>query len=401
MNSPSHYSEEEFNQIFIKACEDQQNGLLDAAKAGYLELLSFFSEAPILHYNLGLVYYEQGAFGKALESFGSAATLSPDDSDIIFNLALSQKKNGDIEAAIESYKRVLQAEPESGDSLYNLAGCYRDGGQYSIAIDTYLKLLVNDPGHPAATNSLAYLYHRTGENEKAISCYRKVLEYDPGHQAAKHMLDALSGAGATSSPDSYVKDVFDSYSENYERSLVTELQYFVPQKLRHELETLPTCRKRFQHGLDLGCGTGLSGETFADIVETFQGVDLSEKMLALAGEKRIYHTLHCSSIVNFLRSSKDIFDFYVAADVFGYIGDLEETFQLLKMRARHDVLFCFSTETFAGNKFQLQKTGRFAHSPDYIKQLVKTTGWSILDMKTTALRKEKDNWIQGDLWFLT
>jgi len=400
MTSPTQYSEEDLNQIFITACEDQQKGLLDAAQAGYLKLLSFFPEAPILHYNLGLAYYEQGAYKKALDSFRSAAILNPEDGDILFNLALSQKKNGDIEGAIGSYKQVLQNDPKSIDTLYNLGGCYRDDRQYSTAIETYLELLGLVPDHPAATNSLAYLYHRAGENQKAVVYYQKVLAHDPDHLAAKHMLASLSGGDATSTPESYVKDVFDNYSDNYEHSLVTELEYCVPDKIRALLGQSSIDRTNFEHGLDLGCGTGLSGEAFSDIVEIFDGIDLSEDMLGLAEQKNIYHTLHSGSINDFLQSTDDIFDFYIAADVFAYIGNLQETFCLLKARSRQDVLLCFSTETATGNNYQLQETGRFAHSPDYIEQLAKATGWSVLTRKTTSLRKENDGWIQGDLWFL-
>lgn len=401
MSTSAQYTEDELNQIFISANENQQNGLLDEAQNGYLELISLYSDAPILHYNLGLVYFEKGEYQKAVESFSTATTLVPDDGDIIFNLALSQKKCGDLHGAIESYEKVLQADPGSIDTLYNLAGCYREDRQHVIAIDTYLKVLEQKPDYWSAINSLAYLYHREGENDKAAIYYQKVLEHDPGHQSARHMLASLSGDSSNNSPESYVKDVFDGYSGSYEHSLVTELEYCVPRKIRAVLEQVGVKRGQFSCGLDLGCGTGLGGESFGNLVEVLDGIDLSPKMLEIAQRKDIYRTLHNGSLQDYLKKSNEEFDFFVAADVFPYIGELEEVFQLLRKHARHDVVFCFSTETVSGKGLQLQKTGRFAHSPDYIEQLAAATGWSILKRASSSLRKEKDGWIEGDLWVLT
>ncbi len=400
MHKPLQSFHDELNQLFAKACEDHQNGLLDAAGQSYLRLLDYFAEAPILHYNLGLVYYGQDRYEKARDSFAKAVELHPGDADILFNLALSQKKAGDPLGAIDIYKQVLAIEPASIDTLYNLAVCYQDSSQYAEAMATYREVLRQAPQHQSANNNLAFLYHLDGDIEQAVWYYRMVLEYNPDHQAAKHMVAALTGALATSAPDLYVKEVFDNYSEYFERSLVTELLYCVPTTLRTLLDQTFAGRPRFVHGLDLGCGTGLGGQAFADIVEVFDGLDLSAKMLVQAAKKGIYRNLHPGSIAGVLQEVQDTFDFYLAADVFAYVGDLQETFCLLRRQARQDVLFCFSTETTKDTTYRLQKTGRFAHSPRYIEGLAKATGWQVAARQETVLRKEQGMWVQGDLWIL-
>ena len=391
---------DQLNQLFAKACEDQQNGLLDAAGESYLRLLDYFAEAPILHYNLGLVYYGQDRYEEARDSFAKALELQPGDADILFNLALSKKRAGDTLGAIDTYKQVLAVDPASVDALYNLAGCYKDSVQYAEAMATYGEVLRLAPRHQSANNNLAFLHHVAGDIEQAVRHYRRVLEINPDHQGARHMVAALTGAPVTNSPERYVKDVFDNYAEYFERSLITELEYSVPNSIRALLDTFFSGRKKFAHGLDLGCGTGLGGQAFADIIETFDGLDLSDKMLAVAAEKGIYRKLHLGSIVSFPKELQDTFDFYLAADVFAYVGDLQETFCLLKERGRHDVLFCFSTEADEGKAFTLQKTGRFAHSVQYIEDLAKVTGWRVAARQETVLRKEKGVGVSGDLWLL-
>jgi len=320
--------------------------------------------------------------------------------DTMFNLGLTQKKTGDLDGAIISYKRVLENDPESIDTLYNLAGCYKDSRQHQKSIETYLKVLRLSPDHSSANNNLAHAYHLTGDTEQAIFHYKQVLRSKPDHHSAKHMLAALTAADTTSAPEAYVREVFDTYSQNYEQSLVVELEYSVPATIRGVLDSGSDWKKEYDHGLDLGCGTGLSGEAFTDVVAVLDGIDLSEKMIALAAEKKLYRKLYAGNMVKVLKSLKDHYDFYLAADVFAYVGDLVETFSLLRERVRRDVLFCFSTETDEGASFRLQQTGRFAHAPGYIEKAARGTGWKVVTRQRTSLRKEKGSWVRGDLWFL-
>lgn len=400
MNMPNQPSNEEMNQLFVQANEDHQNGLLDSAGAAYQRLLQYFPEASLLHFHLGLVHFEQGEYENGRDAFARAADLNPEDMDILFNLALTQKKTGDLAGAILSYQRILEMEPASIDTIYNLAGCYKDSGQPAQAIQTYLEVLQMVPDHPSANSNLAYVYHLTGQTERAVYYYQQVLQYQPDHQAARHMLAALTGSGTSSSPDSYVKDVFDNYSSHYEKSLVVELEYCVPTTIRGEVDTGSAWKKTYDQGLDLGCGTGLGGQAFRDSIAVQDGIDLSEKMIAFAAAKQLYRNLHVGNIVNFLKSTRESYDFYLAADVFAYVGELAETLSLLRERARRDVLCCFSTETTDGSGYQLQHTGRFAHTPDYIKKVSQATGWQVAANRKTLLRKEMGRWVAGDLWFL-
>ncbi len=400
MQKTPKLSDEELNQIFMKAGEDQQNGFLDSARSGYLRLLEYFPDAPVLHSHLGLVYYESGEYVKSRDSFLRAANITPQHMDVIFNLALAQKKTGDLEGAIASYKKVAESQPENIDTIYNLAGCYKDSKQHEKAIELYRKVLALSPEHLAANSNLAYVYHLTGSVKHAVFYYKKLLEYKPDHHAAQHMLAAITSADATSSPDSYVRDIFDNYSLHYEKSLVEELEYCVPSTIRRLLDERSDWKKRYDQGLDLGCGTGLGGQAFEDMIKDLDGIDLSTKMIELAEAKKIYRRLYAGSIASFLHSSQQSYDFFLATDVFAYVGDLAETFSLLRNHARRDVLFCFSTEAADGAGYRLRPTGRFAHAPDYIHQLAVQTGWTVAMSRRTSLRKEKGRWVPGDLWCL-
>jgi predicted TPR repeat methyltransferase len=404
MKHPEQPTIEELNEIFISACRYQQSGLLDAAREGYLRLLGWFDKAPMLHYNLGLVFFEQGDFRQALQCFEKGVQLSPDDQDLLFNLALARKNCGDREGAVETYSDLLGKNPMAVDVLYNLGGCYRELGDLQSASNCYKKVLTIDPRYSAANNNLAYVLHLQGKTEEAALHFQKVVENRPDHQAAGHMLAALTGKAVESSPEEYVVEVFDNYADHYEQSLVDELGYSVPARIRSmvkaHLVDQGDSLKKFHRGLDLGCGTGLSGQPFADIVLLLDGVDLSGNMIEQAKQKNIYNSLAVDSIESFLLGSRTSYDFFLAADVFGYIGELQQTMELLMEVAEPDALLCFSTESHDGDTFILRQSGRFAHSADYVRSVALRCNWKTLQKKSIPLRRDRGDWLQGDLWLL-
>ena len=392
-----HPTHQELTDLFATAGEAHQRGDLAAAEEGYRQLLQYCPDLPLLHYNLGLVHFQAEDWHSAQACFTRAVALAPDDGDSRFNLALTEKKIGNLDQAIGHYHRLLEREPDCVDALYNLGGCYKDSGRQDEAIDAYRRVLELAPEHVAANSNLAFLCHRRGEVDLAVGHYRRVLAVRPDHPAARHMLAALAGESASSSPESYVREVFEQYSDHYERSLLAELGYCVPTRLRQLLDQ--HCpEQRFLCGIDLGCGTGLGAQAFAELVEVFDGVDLSPKMLELAAGKTLYRHLAASGIDAFLASTSERYDLALAADVLAYLGDLQNIFSLLAASMRPDGLFLFSTELWSGDGYKLRSTGRFAHSSDYVAAVALASGWRVLERRRQGLRQEQGQWVEGDLW---
>ncbi len=401
--SPTSHSDQELNRLFTEACNAQTEGRLARAMEKYLLLLAYFPEVAMLRYNLGLVYYSLEDFTGALREFSLALTFQPEDSDTLFNLALSQKKTGDTLAAIATYRQLLEAMPDNTDCCYNLAGCYRDTYADEQAISCYQRVLALDSEYLPALNNLAYLYHRSGDIQQAEVCYRQVLTLRPEDDSAHYMLASLLGTPLDHAPDSYVRHFFDAFAEGFEKSLVDGLGYNNPRQLYacfKRCTHLKGVKDEYDHGLDLGCGTGLSGIVFKENVTVLDGVDLSRNMLLQAAGKDCYNGLYRDSIIHYLQTTTATYDFFLATDVFIYVGALGDIFTALCAVARPGALFCFSTESLDSTGYQLQKTGRFAYSLDYIQSIAVATGWMVLKEKKTKLRKERERWVAGDLWVL-
>lgn len=399
-DQPAGRTGHDLNRLFVRACDLLAAQQFAEARDICLLLLDFLPAAAVLHYNLGLAHLGLDALVEARDAFARAVEHTPEDTSALFNLALCHKRLGDTAAAMDTYRRVIALAPEETDPLFNLAGCYRDSGDLDQAVTCYRAVLDLDDSFLPAAAALAHLHHARGEIDLAARWYRHLLARQPGDEAARYLLDALTGTHHDHAPESYVRGLFDSCAAGFEQTLVTDLGYDNPAQLHACLQRCPGHHEHYAHGLDLGCGTGLSGLPFRGAVDLLDGVDLSVNMLALARDKGCYAALHTDSIAHHLHTTAERYDLFIATDLFIYIGALEETFAAAAGAALPGALFCCSTETLDTGDYQLRATGRFAFSRPYLQSTAAAAGWTVLAVEPTSLRREGDERITGDLWVL-
>ncbi len=399
---PTPSSPKECEQRFNNGCSYHEDGRFDEAIACYRLLLELFSDTPILHYNLGLALFEKKQYHQALAPYQNALELSPEDPDILLNLALCQRRCGELKKAIDLLHLLLSIAPDAIDGRYTLALSLQQLDLEEEAISEYLQILDREKDHQATLNNIAYIFHKKDEKEKAQKFYERLLRVNPDHTSAAYMLSAIRGEECRTAPTDYVESVFDDYSGNYEKSLVEQLGYEIPAKLGRYYQSYPKKQQKVENCLDLGCGTGLAGEVFAPFCDNITGIDLSAKMLYEAEKKEIYDSLLKSDLSCFLQDTKTSWDLIVAADVFTYLGDLQPIFKACQKSAAPGCIFCFSVERLNMNiSYKLMETGRFAHSPVYIREIGLANGWQIDHEIETGLRKEKGHWVQGVIYFFS
>jgi predicted TPR repeat methyltransferase len=90
----------------------------------------------------------------------------------------------------------------------------------------------------------------------------------------------------------------------------------------------------------------------------------------------------------------------VASDSFIYTGNLKPTFQAIAKNASPNAYILFSVEKTDIDSYKLKSTGRFAHSVKYITELADSNSMSVVSHQEKTLRKDKDEWIEGDLFLL-
>ena len=396
---------EDIEQVYAQALTAHEQGDAATAVELYGKILLHFPDADVVLYNQGLALFDLERFTEAAQVLGQAAELRRDDADTWYNLALALKQGECYPEAVDAYKQALALQPDDRDVLFNLANCCRESGDVKQAAAAYTRLLELEPEHASALNNFAYLCHRQQDYSQAEELYLRLLELEPDHAGALHMLAALRGDAEEAPENAYVRELFDQYSDSFEQSLVEELEYRGPEllaKLVSRIHSKGTdgSNKIYQHGLDLGCGTGLAGEFFKGFCAQLTGVDLSEKMIAQAAEKKLYHRLVADDVVHFLKQDEQYYDLLMAADLLTYLADLEPLFRAAHQRSAPGALFVFFTEHGEDANWQVCPTGRFAHHPDYVAEAARRCGWQVLHSEGANLRREADFWVEGDLFVL-
>jgi predicted TPR repeat methyltransferase len=209
----------------------------------------------------------------------------------------------------------------------------------------------------------------------------------------------------TKCPADYVVSLYSKFAERFDELLVEKLNYQTPTKLRQLLDTtVNTSTPKWERAADLGCGTGLSGFAFRDIVQHMTGVDLSPEMIEKAKQRKCYDELVVGDVTCVL-GQEVVYDLVFACDVFVYIGDLEAVFLGVQQSLSSGGLFCFSTEfmheSLHGERpYLLQACARFAHKQTYLEKLSAAAGFDIVQLEICPIRKNEGVNVTGMLVIL-
>ena len=105
--------------------------------------------------------------------------------------------------------------------------------------------------------------------------------------------------------------------------------------------------------------------------------------------------------MEYLSSEALDFDYFMALDVFIYVGELTEIFRLIESKNKRPGYLVFSTEHTELDGYHILKSGRYSHSKSYIESLCNKFGYKISQFSTTNLRKEKEHFLSGGLYVLS
>ena len=384
----------------------KKKGIFDSAIENYKEALKINPQFSTAYVNLGTVLAEQKRFSAAIENYKQALKITPNDGDIHNSIGLAFKLSGNIDAAIASFEHALKLKPSTAKICFNLGICYMLKGSLNDAIKYYREAIAIDPGFVDAHHNMGVTFQHQGELDKALGSFKKALDLSPYttrsrvyFEQARHLQAASNGNKTSSAPQAYVENLFDKYAGAFEEILVKELKYCAPKMIVDVIKSdLPN--GSLGSVLDLGCGTGLVGMQFDNLCSSILGIDVSKAMLDQARRKNVYHKLIQVDLRKYLSTEKLDFDYFVASDVFIYVGELSELFQLIKFRNQRSGKLVFSTEHTEKDGFFLEKSGRYTHSRSYIESLSKDFGYKLVHFSTFDLRKENGKYLAGGLYLL-
>jgi predicted TPR repeat methyltransferase len=357
-------------------------------------------EFPEAYNSLGIALKSEGRLEEAIDAYKKSIELNPNHPQTFNNLAVALNAAGKNQEAFEAYRTAISLEPNNPYVFQNIGILLKTQGKLQEALMAFQQAVTLFPEYADAYHNIGSILIEMGRTDQALLALQKAAQIDPGNLSAKYMTAALSGENPKSVPPEYVKELFNQYSNRFDKHLTGQLSYQTPQHLRKALDDTIRMHKKFDKVLDIGCGTGLAGGIFRDLAGHMVGVDISREMICAAEKKSIYNQLHVSEINDFLFNCRENFDLVVAADVFVYFGDLEPLFSCLEKRFNQEAYFLFSIESCPDEDYILHSTGRFAHGTNYIKSLAEKHHFKVVAVNPVVLRKENEQSVKGEIFIL-
>ena len=170
-------------------------GRKDLAIAELQKAISLTPDPWESRYELGRIYYEQGAYLQAVDQFEKAKALAPEFVKTYHNLGLAYAGTGDSAKAVENFEegirrnakqRVASAWPFIDYATYcNLQG------DFPKARTLLLQAIQIDDSWAQEFEELSKAYRGLGQTDEAIKSLKRAIAMDPKKAETHYMLAHL------------------------------------------------------------------------------------------------------------------------------------------------------------------------------------------------------------------
>lgn len=349
--------------------------------------------------DLAEVRRDQGHFAEAIQLLKRAILIKPDCAEAYFELARIQHEQNRLAEAVSNYRTVLVFRPDLSEVHANLANALQSLGRSSEAEKSFRQALEIKPDFAEMYCGLGHALRDQNKFSEAAKSYQNALEFRSTYPEAKHFLAVVSGANPEYTDPDYVIALFDTYADQFDEHLIEDLAYDIPRELTAALQEVRSDLKDLVV-LDLGCGTGLCGPLLRSFAKTLIGIDLSTRMLVQAAARQVYDQCIQSDMVAFLDTQSQSSDLIIAADVLPYIGNLEPLFSTSFAALRPEGLLTFSIEEGVEDYALKAPSGRFFHSPTYVRTQSAMAGFTEILARETVVRTENGEPSAGWIFIL-
>ncbi|GAB4513947.1 MAG: tetratricopeptide repeat protein [Roseibium sp.] len=410
-----------------------RSGNLEAALAAYKDVLTADPDnADGLHF-LGLLHFEAGKADNAVHLIRKSLEQNPKNAAACNNLGNILKLSDKTDEALAAYVRAVEIAPRHEEAWRNITVMMEGATNNDDLLPMLREVVRLDPDNPDAWHNFGLSLMLAGRKEEAAEALERCLEFgaevwsdpiwharvlcalgrreraiehleglvaaDPDNAVVRYQLAAVRGDDMEQAPEDYVKTYFDSFSESFDEVL-KNLGYRAPELVAAEVAELAAGRNEpFRDAVDLGCGTGLCGPLIRRHCKRLTGIDLSPGMLRKAAGLKAYDYLVEGELVGFLKSDLPTrFDLAVCVDTLCYIGDLQPFMNALLSALEPGGVLIASVEHLddpAGPDYRVDPTGRYAHTPAYLRRCTEAAGLIYHCEKPVVLRQELGKAVLG------
>jgi predicted TPR repeat methyltransferase len=292
---------------------------------------------------------------------------------------------------------ALREAPYNADALYILGRVHSDRGDDSEAARLLQQVLFFSPRYIAAYPHLAHYYYAMRQVEDSLRLLTAWTAVDPSNPEAQHLMAAITGNEPSQRcSEGYIKTYFNEFASSFDHVLLQKLAYRGPEIVAAAFQKY--CAGSQRDVLDAGCGTGLCGPGIRSWCRKLVGVDLAERMIHAARERKCYSELVVGEVCAVMESRLQAFDAVIAADVLIYFGALDHFLGSARGSLRPGGILIITTESLpedARERYRLLLNGRYAHRKSYVVSAVDEAGFEVAGIRDECIRWELGQNVMG------
>ncbi len=165
---------------------DKEPSRLAAAKEHLERALALAPGLFDAHVGMGYYHYwGRLDYEPALEEFGKALALRPNDADVLFSIGVVERRQGKIEQSIERLNLAMRLNPRAHLILWNQSQSLTFVGRYREGVELAEKAVQMNPASPAAWSTLAYA---AATAESSLEAGAKILARAEKHVQLSRLL---------------------------------------------------------------------------------------------------------------------------------------------------------------------------------------------------------------------
>ncbi len=231
---------ESVQRLYAEAKSDEQAQHLDLAVQKYLQIVSISPNLAAAYNNLGRLYYQQGEYGKAIESLEKACKLDPHVAAPHSLLGFSFFQTGNFEGARHELKLSQALDPQNAQVKLFLARSMVELGDLTGALSVLEPLRQKSPNDVEVLYTLGFVY-----SDLAESTFHQMQAADP----SSYLVELVLGKAAEA------KQVYADAATHYKNAIDKdpgnwELYYRYGHAL-YAAGQLPDALAAFQQSLSL------------------------------------------------------------------------------------------------------------------------------------------------------
>ncbi len=150
-----------------------------------------FASEILTHFNLGVQFYNQREFLKAIQAYQKVIELDPTYIEAYNNLGIIYQEIGNLDRAFGAYQKAIEINPQYEKGHNNLGILLYLKGRNEEALEAFQKALAINANNIESHINLGVLFKKQGQLDKAIESYQKALDINPLHREIHYNIALL------------------------------------------------------------------------------------------------------------------------------------------------------------------------------------------------------------------